>query len=889
MAETSKPSGTAAKAANPADKLTTLLMLAAALTAIGGFAILFSLWWRSSVTDSYEVLRVAAQEFVAGRPIIAGELAETVHFEGEPDQPPGDTEEMLPPEGEEPPELEPAPIEGEELSPEAKAAFEEAEKLQEWIRLRDFLVGAGKVAKAQEETDFRQRRRQLLEAVRPLEASRQNGFPAGRQTEGHQMLGDAFYQLGRYPDAAIELLAAAELDPGLRRSLLSKIADSQLRSRGTSAQPALATIEELLRDSSLAPKQAWEAELIRIRSLIELKRFGDAQDAIDILLAKPVTSDVASQGEEADYRDEARLLSAIIGVQKAIDQYGAMPADTMEDRSDAMVDLRPTDEVLGSLQREAAPKTSAMARLWLARSQLVQGRLDEGLSGLTSVRGQRPFGAEAILGGLEEVELLARQGKGDEALQTTRFMMREIGDPSGFDTDAVTFTDFQRRMFAATEDLRRAGDFENAIDMARSLPPVFEKADSLMQEAIGYSEWAEKTMSDGRSPSGDISRSASILARSRYRASGDAFAQAAQLRFDTNQYVSTQWSAIEAYQKGRHFRRSIRLLEPYLRYENRRRQPRGLVAYGRALLAEGDEEKAIEAVEACIIEYPRDPLRYDARLIAAQAHAELQELDLARKYLEDNLRDGELTPQSPAWRESLMKLGEMRFEQAYQNHLAAEQAAPEEQLELMRLNQPILEEAIRYLEQTVDRYQLPDAIGAAYNAARAHSLAADWPRIEAESPEILEAAKRSLRTQADQELQIGLDGFINLRQYLLSREEESRLPRDQEAILRNCFLAEAESLRRMTHLEDAATAYRAAELRYLNEPTALEAILGRAGCLRELGRDQESKLLIRQASVVLGRIPAEWDDRFAETTRFDRNGWEQYLTWMNSRPETSGA
>jgi hypothetical protein len=93
----------------------------------------------------------------------------------------------------------------------------------------------------------------------------------------------------------------------------------------------------------------------------------------------------------------------------------------------------------------------------------------------------------------------------------------------------------------------------------------------------------------------------------------------------------------------------------------------------------------------------------------------------------------------------------------------------------------------------------------------------------------------------------------------------------------------------MNRLEDAASAYRAVELRYINEPPALEAILGRATCAKELGRGREADMLVRQAGVVLQRIPNEWNDRFAETTRYDREGWEQLLGWMNQRIENSGA
>ncbi len=892
----SLPPETAAPSISRSDKITTGLMMAAALAAITGFALLFSIWWRSGVTDDFEVLRIAAQEFVEGRPIVAGELAANVRFESEGPTPKStafqngdamsDPEQAaidaLPPEGEAPPTDLPV-----DESDEDEAA---TDPLAEWISLRDFLVGAGKFARAADLDDFRQRRQMWFDAIEPLERSRRDGFPPGRQTDGHRMLGEAYFQTGRFPEAADSLLIAVKRNPTTRRRLLPMIAEAHLRSPSNeSAEPAVRTIEEHLRDESLTNDMIWKAQGIRIRSLMKLGRYGDAAKVAADILSRPLGTDVARQGAEIDYRDEISLYQNIVEVRKAMDQFGALPKDALENRSEVAEQLSEPLETLGRLSREAAPRTSSRAKLWLARGYLTAGRLDDGLSLLTTLRQSRPFGSEAILGGLEEIELLARQGRGVEVLQTTRYLMREIGDPSGFDSDAVTMEEFSRRLIDAIEDLRRSGDFKNSIDTARSLPPVFASAEALTQEGISYRQWAQATIADGTDISGEVSAVTSTRARARYRAAGDAFARAAELKFDTNEYLPAQWAAIEAYQQGRHFRRSIRLLEPYLRYEDRRRQPRGLVAFGRALLAEGDEEKAIEAVEACIIEYPRDPLRYDARLLAAEAHTERRELDLARQYLMDNLRDGDLTPQSPAWRDSLLKLGEMRFEEAYQNQLAAEKTDSDTRTKALRANQPVLSEAIRYLEESVERYGIPIALHSAYLAGRAHLLSAQWPRIEAESPEILEAAKRSLHAQSDQELQIALDRFADLRQKLVSREEESRLPPQQDAILRNCYMAEADTLREMKRMDEAIDAYRVIELRYINEPTALEAILGRAACVKDLGRRQESNLLVKQASVVLSRIPPEWDGRFAELTRFDREGWQDYLTWMNSRIDANEA
>lgn len=866
------------------DVLTVAMLAIAALVSVAGFAAFFSRWWGAGISDPVEVLRIASQEFVAGHPVVAGDLAETVSFPFEPDSdlPAEDEMEMA---AAAPPSTDGTAGNADE---EAAAAAEVAERAQ-WIQLRDFLVGAGKFTRAGEATEPRLRRELLTESLEPLEASRQGGFPPGRQTQGHRMLGEAYYRLGRYGDAIESLQIAASRDPTLARELLPIIAVSQLRAGGPWVEQSLATIDRHLSDSSLQKAARSEGQKIRIRALIALKQYAQANQAIERVLAIPITEDVRRQAEEVESRDEFYLLSAVSNIQEAIDLYGPRPEDPLEDRTAVVDRLAETIDLLDELQREAAPRTSARARLWSARAFLVQGWDDDALTRLTSVRQLRPFGTESILGGLEEIELLAEKGRGVEMLQTARYMMREIGDETGFVIGDISFQEFQRRMFQAIERLRRTGDFSNAIDTARSLPPVVDLSDALIQEAQGYSEWAAATLESGTDINGEVARSASELARSRYRASGDAFAQAAKLRFDTDGYLSAQWSAIEAYQNGRHFLRSIRLLEPYLRYEQRRRQPRALIAYVKALLAEGDETKAIRAAETCIVEYPRDPLQYDARLLAAMAHAERREMDKARQYLLANLRDKDLTPQSPAWRDSLFTLGELLFEKAYEDDLNAQAADPTERFELLRANQSTLGEAVRYLDEAAARYEdSPRAESAAYMSAQAHVLASRWPRLESESPEILEAAKRSLRAQADQELEIAIDGFVRLQKKLVAREEELRLPPKDQAILRNCFMGEADVLREMGRLDEAATVYRGIELRYMNEPLALEAIMGRARCAADLGRSRESNQLMRQAAIVLQRIPQEYDDRFAETTRFDREGWQEYLGWMNERIRNGG-
>ena len=865
--------------------LTTGAMVVAALVALAGFGYQFSMLWGNAVVDPESVLRVATDQYIAGKPIVAGKLAEKVSFATDPQNLLDDStlsedsslaEEPLPPEDA---DAEP------KLSEEEIAAQQEVTKKQRaWVSVRDFLVGAGKYVQAQEVEVLGERRQIYHQALEPLLASRKNGFPPGRKAKGNRMLGEVLFELAEYDQAAKVLRQALMQDPTSQWILLPMIAQAELRSTNRDPSAAISTIETFLHNTNLDRSQRWQGELILLRCFLKGSDYKNLHALVDDIRSRVLETDLLMEAEQADFLHQVELISAIGFVQRAIVRFGSVPQDPEDDRSAAIEMLDPAIQTLSKLQREANPKTASEAQLWNARALFCTGESVIGLSLLTALRQQRPFQGKPLLGGLEELEWLASEGRGTEMLQTLRYMIREIRSPDGLDVTQIKMDELKRRMIGAIGQLRDRGDFPNAIDASRSLPPVFEQASARTQEGITYRQWAVETLRDGKDVSGELTRAASMESRTRFRAAGDAFFQAAQLQFDTPEYVPALWAAIEAYQRGRHFRRSLDLLENYQRYESRQRLPRGLVAYGRALLAEGQVDRALQKLETCMVEYPRDPLRYDARLLAAQGLLEKQDFDAAKNYLIQNLQDGELTPQSPAWRDSLFTLGELLYERAYQAHLVAEHRKPEEKREHLQQAQQDLFEAIRYLDESVERYwPQPRAEAAAYLSSRSHVLSSRWPQLEAQSPEILEAARRVLRSQAEQELQAALEGFSQVKRHLLGREEEFRLPKKEQHILRNCYIAEAETLKEMSKFDEAANAFRAIELRYINEPLTLEAILGRASCARELGRESEADLLIQQASVVLDRIPPDWNGRFSEMTRFDRQGWQQYLGWMANR------
>ena len=85
----------------------------------------------------------------------------------------------------------------------------------------------------------------------------------------------------------------------------------------------------------------------------------------------------------------------------------------------------------------------------------------------------------------------------------------------------------------------------------------------------------------------------------------------------------------------------------------------------------------------------------------------------------------------------------------------------------------------------------------------------------------------------------------------------------------------------MGDFTQAITVYSAAINRFINEPLSLEALIQQARCFESLGRKEDVDRLLKQAQQILDRIPPEYDNLFAQTTRYDRAGWTEFLAWLS--------
>lgn len=821
--------------------LTIPLLAVAAISATIGFAICIKVWLATTGATNDDILRTANRQYSSDNLIVAGELAK--RFE---------------------------------------VVAEEPEKTM----LKHFLVGAGKMREGTLLTDPRASRAAFHLAAEQLQIASE-AWPPGREDEGDRMLGESLFQIGKFSDAIPRLESVINRNPTYREPLTPTLIRCLMRGTETDLRKALSLIRQYSALPGRPIDSESEAKFMEAECLVRLGQFQAARERLATQTNLPSTG--ISDDKLRQWSDETDLLASAASVSEAISRFGPGTLINPQIRPEVSLFLQKTMDTLLRLQRDASPKIAQRTGIWIARAMRCIGDPGEALSQLNAVRLYQPFEGEGIAAALEQIEYLVGQGNGNEAVQTARYLVREVGGESNFDASVVDLPAFRQRLQLVLAALREQGETDACVKLARTLPPLFPLDQALFEEGLAFREAGNRLEASLTLGFDTRDQSQQSKLRSLFAQAGNAFESSGRLRFESADYTKTLWEAISALQKSGQFARSIPLLNDYLSYERRIQHPRALIALGEAYLADNRPLDAIRPLEECMAEFPRDPLCYDARLQAAKARAELDQIDEARRLLEINLTDGELTPQSVTWKESLLSLGEILWRRCNERNIEESLKARERRetvsIEALRSNQPLVEEAVSRLREAVIRYWPdPRALQAATYLASANRLAAVLPDEEARTPDALDATRRRLLKKREEFLNAAIETYRQIRAEISRIEDERELRPSERSMRQIGLLGEADTLYELGLYEESADAYRTISLRYMNEPPALEAMLGQARCLRSLKKDRDARLVIRQAVTVLSRIPAEWDSRFVETTRYDRQGWESLLTWMDRDP-----
>ncbi|EAQ82013.1 hypothetical protein [Blastopirellula marina] len=715
------------------------------------------------------------------------------------------------------------------------------------------------------------KQRIFMIAARYLRQSSDLGYPEGYATEGNYMLGRSLVLSKQYGKSIPVLLKTYEAAPQYRREIEDMLASAYLADAASSDQQlsdALTWADKYLEVKLLSPQQRDAAMLRRAKILLRLHRLDDAVAAItEIAKTSPVYIDsLIVLGEvdlaraKIDGPDREKELSAAIDLLRQAADNQLVGTDS----------TRASSYLLAVALDEAGEKQAALSQA--SRTRKIYFRTPEG-----------------IAAGVLEGRLLRDAGRYAESVDVYRRTLQDAALEPEFRNPYLTIEQLRIGVTAAIEQFLEKKQFQNAVEIAQALTPPFPHDQSLQTEGDILVRWGETILEQAKVAKlaeADLLRKE---ARERFRSAGRIYERLAAERFSSRSYTEELWKSADAYIDGQDYTKAIDMLDMYSQYEERSRQPRALVAKSRALISLDRADDALDLIHECLDFYPRDPVIYDARLLASEAYLEMGDVTLAEEMLQANLNDGRLEPQSTEWQNSLFALGrvlhlegEMFEAQARVKGILEDSAAvPREAFELLEKSNSSYSMAIKNLKMAVRRYpDDPQTVMARYLAAECHRRSSMLPRKRFRLVDI-----ETQRVRFDKEVKDNLEAALEIYASLvdeLTEEFETRgeLHPVNADILRNSYFAQGAAYFDLQQFPEAIDAYSTASNRYQNDPIALEAFSQIANCYRLMNQPIEAKGTLEQAKIVLDRLPEDAD--YGETSHDSANDWRNFIDWLIS-------
>lgn len=742
-----------------------------------------------------------------------------------------------------------------------------------------YVLGAALVDDLREQWSPLERQRLHMIAARYLEEARYQGFPEGHEADGLYLLATSLFYGGRIADCLKVLPEALQADTRHRAELLALSCRAHQMLPEPQWETSLELNQQLLSEPDLPPAAQQTALLEQSQIRLALGDVAGSRAALDAVTDPKLADGVALM--------HGRLLLA------EGDRLAADPAATDASRQQAQEKYAAAINALGGLSQDdlVSNPLARAARLVTGLAARRAGDDSEAeaiLSGLRRLDIQTP---EAFAASLEEAEIQRQLGRHDDAVASYQRTLLEADDPETYHNPWVPLAQLRSRVIAAYDAYLQGKDFEHAIALATPPWPPFPPASPVELEAAAHRAWADDLIARAGPSRAAESNAMRDEARQHLRQAGKAYERLSQLRRASRVYPDDLWRSASSFFEGQDYERAVEMLELHRKHSDRRSNPRALLALGEAYLALNNLDAALVPLNECVQFNPRHPDSYRARLLAAQVHGERGELDAARTWLEQNLEQGELQTSSVEWRDSMFALGELLHRQATLREAESRtqivnSTRPEDRavgLESLESSYALFETAIdtlHKLQQAEERYgNGPHSTYAHYLAADAHRQSARWPERRLATAS-LETLRDELAAQKTQHLEAAAPAYAQLIARLNQKEEQEELSEFEKTILRNCYFARAHVLYDMERYSEAVEAYSTASNRYQSEPEALEALVQIARCYRQLNRPEDARGTLKQARIVLGRMPPDAD--FIRTTRQDRQEWERALDWMTN-------
>lgn len=709
----------------------------------------------------------------------------------------------------------------------ARALLEQPEATASDKACAAFVEGASLLAEAEQSLDednsdlFRRAADQLQQAS-------QLGWPPEREADGLFWLGKSLQSCGQYSASRPVLREALAKGAAEKTAIHDLLAESCLRDAKPQYAEALHQNTLYLGDKSLTPEDR-NRGLAR-QATIQLRQ-GDVAGCVATI-------------EQIPRESPQQLAASVLRGQVLMREAAAAPPGA----SDAAEKYRAAIELFRNVQSRAPAEEDGRQAAYLISVCLAAlGDQTGAFQQFTATARRYPGTAEAQAA-LVELGSLARQtGRDAEALEAHREALRSVKSLEDYSNPWVTLEVLRQRTAEAYQQWLEAGAFAACLQLVAALEPAFPAARAAELRAETHRAWGRDLLERAARRPRPEAQTMTRHGREQLRLAGRAYRHLAEIRSTTRHYLDDLWNAAECAAAGHEFSAVVATLKQYAANEPQP-PPQVAVRLGEAYLSLGRYEEAIVELRRCLEDNPRDVASFRARVIAAQAYAEIGKAKQAEQLLKENLLGDLITPASQEWRDSLFSLGRLLHSQTRYG------------------------EAIERLEEAVRRYpeaeQMPEL----------EYLAADACRRVGEALQDRSAPARN-NEDARRYYARALDHYRNSRQQLQKRQHSLVLSAAEDLLLRNCYFAIGALLAADRQYEEAIREFSATANHYQNSPAALEAYVQMAESYRQLNRQREARVAIELARLALARIkPAE---AFAETTNYSQEEWAARLQQLS--------
>jgi TolA-binding protein len=685
-------------------------------------------------------------------------------------------------------------------------------------------------------------------AVEHLKRCRELGYPYLHESQATFLLGKCLFHSGELTESRAFLEETLTALPQHATEIHDMLADAYRWGTNTDFNKSLEHNRGYVAAPTLNDDQRQQANLREAELYWRLNALAKCSAALDKI---PPDSALSAN---------AAILRGRILVHDAETARAALPADADENARGAV--RKKFQNALAVLRRaQQDPLNTQVIGKAMYLIGICYLKLEDSSAALDQFRRTSRIyenTPEGLAAGLEEAELLRQLGQHDQAVATYAAVFEGVGRtmPGESDNPWVSRDQFRMRALDAYNFYLVRGEFPSCTKLVGHLAPLVQPARAAELAAELHRDWARAVLATAEDTSGPAAAEERKRGRRMLREAAVLYSQAAKLNFSERQYTENVWQSAESFLMGHNYTAAIGQFEEYMKYEAKRRRSSALVGLGECLLSLGKPTEALDILKQCYELMPSDIASYSARLLASKACMQLGKPGEAERLLRENIGGNLLTPESQEWRNSLFSLGRLLVRE--RRH----------------------EEAIRVLSEAVARYpEARQAVEARYLVAEEFRRAAKEPREKAQS-DTIDTARVAHLKQAQQFLTASIEHYEDAQRMLNRKQERNELSPLEQAILRNSYFATGMALIDLGRYEDAIRAYSTATNRYQHTPEVLEAFAQIAGCYRRLNRPLEARGTVRQAKVVLNRLPK--DAPYAQATNFSRKQWEDLLNWMIS-------